>query len=376
MIRAVLDYVIIALKGKGEIIIGDAPIQGADFSQIVQNSQTDKLVSFLKKNTDIQIGIEDFRREITVRKDGVVIKRIFQNDNNYLKINLKQESCLSLISKFYEDFRVTNYDKDMMIKYHNPRDHIYVINKNVLDADVVISIPKLKSHRKAGFTCCLKNSIGINCQKDCLPHHRIRSLEEGGDAYEKASRLKRTKELVAEKFDKADTIVEQLFFKFLFKILNKLFQVFSIEKDIEGSWYGNDTIWRTILDINKILFYSNSKGELCNKQQRKLLYIVDGIIAGGGEGPLDSTDRHLGLLSVGENPLAVDLVISKIVGFDYKKILYLSRAVEDSVFFGDKFIPEKIPVKLNPDYSCMLKDIDINLGLEPSAGWKGHIECV
>jgi len=252
VIRAVLDYAIIALKGKGKIIIGDAPIQAADFSQIVQNSQTDKIVSFLKKNVDIQIGIEDFRREITVRKDGVVIKKIFQNDNNYLKINLKQESCLSLISKFYEDFRVTNYDKDMMKKYRNPRDHIYVINKNVLDADVVISIPKLKSHRKAGLTCCLKNSIGINCQKDCLPHHRIRSIEEGGDAYEKASRLKRTKELVAEKFDKADTIAEQLFYKFSFKILNKLFQVFSIEKDIEGSWFGNDTIWRTILDINKM----------------------------------------------------------------------------------------------------------------------------
>jgi len=89
-------------------------------------------------------------------------------------------------------------------------------------------------------------------------------------------------------------------------------------------------------------------------------------------------ENHIGYKqnAAGENPLAVDLVISMVVGFDYKKILYLSRAVEDSVFFGGKFIPEKIPVKLNSDDSFMLKDIDINLGLEPSAGWKGHIECV
>jgi len=44
---------------------------------------------------------------------------------------------------------VTNYDKGKMLKYHNTSDHIYVIEKSVLDADFVVSMPKLKSHRKA-----------------------------------------------------------------------------------------------------------------------------------------------------------------------------------------------------------------------------------
>jgi len=31
----------------------------------------------------------------------------------------------------------------------------------------------LKLHRKAGITCALKNLIGINGNKEYLPHHRL-----------------------------------------------------------------------------------------------------------------------------------------------------------------------------------------------------------
>ena len=52
-----------------------------------------------------------------------------------------------------------------------------------------------------------------------------------------------------------------------------------------GNWHGNDTIWRTIVDLNKILFFSKKDGFLSNEIQRKYFAIVDGIIGGEGNGP-------------------------------------------------------------------------------------------
>jgi len=36
----------------------------------------------------------------------------------------------------------------------------------------------------------------------------------------------------------------------------------------DGNWYGNDTIWRTILDLNKVLAYTDKNGVLRDRPQR------------------------------------------------------------------------------------------------------------
>ncbi|MFC1816272.1 DUF362 domain-containing protein [Thermodesulfobacteriota bacterium] len=373
IIRPILDYAIIALKGKGQIIIGDAPIQSADFSGILAKSEIESVVSFLRERSGIDIKIEDFRREITMIKDNLVVDRIFEHGSDFIAVNLRGKSFLSPISNDYRNFRVTNYDKDKMVKYHNERDHIYVIHQTILEADAVISLPKLKSHRKAGLTCCLKNSVGINCQKDCLPHHRKYSVEEGGDAYRKASFLKRIKEHLYEKFDKTHSLTAQQSYLFFIRVLNWLIKILSIENDFEGSWYGNDTVWRTILDINRILFFADSEGRVHEEPQRKLLYLVDGIVAGEREGPLEPTNRHLGLMAVGENPLDVDLAISRIIGVDYTKIPSLDQAVRTSFLWDSAKDVGDLSVCYNNN-DIRLDEFDLNLHLEPSAGWKGHIE--
>ena len=39
----------------------------------------------------------------------------------------------------------------------------YCISEACLEADVIINLPKPKTHRKAGFTGALKNMIGVVC---------------------------------------------------------------------------------------------------------------------------------------------------------------------------------------------------------------------
>ena len=50
-------------------------------------------------------------------------------------------------------------------------------------ADVVINLPKLKTHKKTGVTISLKNMVGINGYRNCLPHHTIGTPDASGDEF-------------------------------------------------------------------------------------------------------------------------------------------------------------------------------------------------
>ncbi len=105
-----------------------------------------------------------------------------------------------------------------------------------------------------------------------------------------------------------------------------------------GRRHGNDTISRTTVDVNKLLFYADKSGVLQNHVQRKMLVLVDGVVAGQAEGPLSPQRADCGLVVGGCNPVAVDLVCSRISGFDYERIPTLTRALNPKkyqLFGGD-----------------------------------------
>src|SRR6185295_10457402 len=96
----------------------------------------------------------------------------------------------------------------------------------------------------------------------------------------------------------------------------RVLRVSGDELSVEGSWSGNDTIWRTALDLNRILVYGRADGTLADSPQRRVLHIVDAVIAGQGDGPLSPSPLPLGLLVAGENPAAVDWVGAILLGYD------------------------------------------------------------
>ena len=58
-----------------------------------------------------------------------------------------------------------------------------MISRTALQSDVFINLPKLKTHKKVGVTLNLKNLVGINGNKNWLPHYAIGSPEENGDQF-------------------------------------------------------------------------------------------------------------------------------------------------------------------------------------------------
>jgi hypothetical protein len=276
----------------------------------------------------------------------------------------------------YKKYRVTNYDKDEMMLHHNKNKNEYMIPNSVLNADVIINLPKLKSHCKAGMTCALKNLIGIAGSKDWLPHHRVGSLEEGGDEYLHKSIRKSILTRLAEKRDVTTEIYYLIPIKLLHHLIYATKWIFPYrDQYFAGSWYGNDTIPRTTIDLNKIIFYSDKSGILKDKIQRTMFIIVDAIIAGEKEGPLAPSHKKCGLLAAGYNPVAVDLVCSRLMGFDYEKIPTFKYALKAKRYklFGGKPSGIKILSDKSKNFDSLFNAF--NCDFVSSDGWKGHIEC-
>jgi hypothetical protein len=143
-----------------------------------------------------------------------------------------------------------------------------------------------------------------------------------------------------------------------------------------GNWYGNDTTWRMVLDLNRILAYGDATGGWPPRPPRRFFSVVDGIVAGEGNGPLDPRPRPTGMIIAGSNPVAVDLACARILGFDYGKLPMLRRALDGGDLPLVAFSYDDILIRSNePALDRPLAALSGPLlGFEPHFGWKGHVE--
>lgn len=300
-----------------EVIVGDAPLQTCDFSALLKETHLDEWAETRTKTDPRFKGVKDFRRTVAQYVDGV---RIAEEDRipeaNYVLFDLGSESLLEPITDDTDDFRVTCYDPRLLAKTHGKGRHRYLLAREVLEADVVINLPKLKTHKKAGITCALKNLIGINGNKEYLPHHRIGGADLGGDCYPGKSRVKRMLEYAADQQNLSDSGTKGRVWGGVATQLNRVLHLMGDNLGIEGSWSGNDTIWRTGLDLNRILLYGQADGSLAASARRRVVHVTDAIVAGQGDGPLSPQPLSLGLLFAGNNAACIDWFGAQLLGYD------------------------------------------------------------
>lgn len=379
IVAAVLDYVIIALKGAGKIVVGDAPMQECDFENLIEKSGYRKLIEFYKKKlqeTGVSIELVDFRGLRSQRVHGINISE--ETETMGKVIDLADESeFFGESDDYFEKIRITNYDPDILKKHHNKDKNEYFVNDNILKADVIINMPKPKTHRKAGVTISLKNLVGINCRKEYLPHHANGSIAEGGDEYLEKSFLKHCLDRLNDKRNyysqtaksyKKVWIINK-FTRVIYELINRGRK----DKYYEGSWYGNDTISRTIVDLNKILFYADKNGKVCNKKQRKYLIVADMIISGEKEGPVAPSPKNVGIIAMGDDPVCFDEAILELMGAKREYIHTIDHA-RDTVGTLELTENDSIPYLIsnverwNNKTICELTDSDL-LYFIPTSGW-------
>ena len=152
-------------------------------------------------------------------------------------------------------------------------------------------------------------------------------------------------------------------------------KVVGADNNYEGSWHGNDTVWRMSLDLQRVLHYGRADGTLADHVQRTVLTITDAIIAGQGDGPLAPTPSKLGVMTLGVNTAAVEWVHALLMGLDPQRIPLTREA----------FVPHRYPLTHFPPNDIVIRvdgrpvaasEIFAQHGyaFRAPSGWQGHCE--
>ena len=355
----------------GHVIIGDAPIQACDFDRLVTKQWRLEVAAI----ATCPFEIIDFRRTV-MRKGGLSEGQDTQvrGDENYILFDLGRESLLEPVSQPENRFRITCYDPDLLADKHRPGKHQYLLCREPFEADVIINLPKLKTHKKAGMTAALKNLVGLNGNKEYLPHHRLGGTKEGGDCYPGFSPLKKMAEYCLDEANR--TIGAEACTTWL-KRSSRLLRVHGKfgNPEIEGGWYGNDTVWRMALDLNRLLLYGRLDGTLSDEPQRKIYTITDAIVAGESEGPLAPSPVFFGVMTFAESSAFADLVHANLMHFTPESIPMVSEAFKPFRYPLVGQAPEKCEIRYDGKSLSQTEASSI-LGrdFKPSRGWEGRIE--
>ncbi len=406
VIRAVLDYVYLAAGPEADIAIADAPLQGADFARVAADAGLPEIQEFYRDVLKCEIKVIDLRQiRAVIDEDSSLIRRVERlpgDPQGYCEIDLGAASRLHEIDAANRNRNNVNrhsvdphYDNPRYIvgdysaavtnlRHRGPR-HSYVVSRSALDADAVICVPKLKTHSKTGLTVCLKNMVGIIGSKDCLPHHRLGNSGQGGDEFPDDYPVRWR--LSGRAHDLLQGRVPVPLWRAIRRLAGAWLGAGTPHNGAgkasgfypSGGWHGNDTIWRTVDDLNRILFfYSPQKEAIQRQRQRRYFAVVDGITAMEGNGPLRGIPKTTGLILGGDDPLAIDIVAAAVMGFDWKRIALLrgiadtAQAPKYSAFNGDLLSVELLSNV--PSWNLVEALECEHFSFRPPAGWRDSVE--
>jgi len=377
VIESVASWAAKQLDGQGSITICDAPQTDSSFEKLRSYCGFDKMLERLSAQfPKVKFSLLDLRPEEWHSVDGVVVSKKSQTGDPLGNTQV----CLNEASEFVNfngqgKLYGASYDTEETNRRHSDQRHDYLLCRTPMDADVLINLPKLKTHKKVGLTCALKNLVGINANKNWLPHHTEGTPENGGDQFPVATTKARLEQRWmgnAKRWLKDKPGVSRLFVPF--KRMGRLY--FGDTQNVvrSGNWHGNDTCWRMVLDLNKCLFYFDGEGKRRTKPI-KYLTVVDGIIGGEGNGPMSPDPVKSGVILAGTHPVAVDVVAATLMGFDWQKLRLLKNAFAMKELNFTPFRPSDIEVRSNkPEWNGRIEDLEDLLAFKPHFGWVGAIE--
>jgi uncharacterized protein (DUF362 family) len=371
------------------ITIGDCPVQSCDWDLLCRQSGLDRLKERYKNRAGPAVSFLDLRQERYRVVQGFLEKDPpgdYGDPHGYCETDLGITSFLDEISAHRGAFRVSDYDPRKTAREHHKGIHRYCVCKTILEADLFINLPKMKTHKKAGITGALKNLVGVNGNKAHLAHHRERSAAAPPDKFppdvsfwfilhEHARRLLQKRSAG------------------LFRMARGIWQLVKKNGNIKmsgqetpensnryfltpGSWYGNDTIWRMVYDINRIVRYADKNGRMQDAPARAYLSIMDGIIAGEGCGPLNPQAVDAGVLLVSDDPFQMDMTAAHLMGFSSGKIRQLAYHKRFNDVEWGALSPDEIMVQIEGGLPQPLSSLKPVKQFDPPPGWAGHIEAV
>ena len=185
VIEAVTRWAAERLEGRGSITICDAPQTDSSFATLRAYCGLDELVNRCRRDfPGLEIALLDLRPEEWHAIDGVTVSTTALPGDPLGSTHVHLDTASEFVGypgcgRLYG----ASFDLAETNARHTGTRHEYLLCRTPMEADVFINLPKLKTHKKVGLTCALKNLVGINGHKDYLPHFRFGSPKDGGDEY-------------------------------------------------------------------------------------------------------------------------------------------------------------------------------------------------
>jgi uncharacterized protein (DUF362 family) len=382
IIRAVADYVWKAIGLRGKIILADAPQTDASFSRMVSLLGLDSIRDFYRAQ-DLDFEIIDLRREEWTTRENVVVERKPLPANAYGEIafDLGQRSEFADHSGTGHYYGA-DYDSGVVNAHHSGGRHEYLVAGCAIRCDVIFSLPKLKTHKKAGVTASLKNLVGVNADKNWLPHHTEGAPAQGGDEHPHPDLKHRTERNVASRLRKF-SLTFPVAGPWMLRLARKIGRpVFGDTESVirSGNWWGNDTVWRMCLDLNKIIFYGNPDGTFRDgsaENRKRHFVLVDGILAGEGSGPMNPDPVSAGMVLFGVHPPSVDAACAYLMGFDPDKVPIVRQAFQcRDLPLADHNWNDIHVVSNHASWNRPINSIEDHeaFHFKPHFAWKGRVE--
>lgn len=380
LVRQVCEYVCSKLKGQGRVTICDAPQTDSSFKRISELLGLNQIAEDCTRRYGVPVEVVDLRNEEWENREGVICSRksIPGDPEGAIAFNLGDQS---LFYGFHGEGRYygADYDSGVVNQHHRGATQEYLICGTPVKADVFINLPKLKTHKKTGVTLNLKNLVGINADKNWLPHHTEDSPGNGGDQFPDLTLKRKMEQIAVRSARKLALQVPVLGPMITRKLRRAGTRAFGGNDTVirSGNWYGNDTTWRMALDLNRCLLYGNPDGTLRKDSPKRYYSIVDGIIGMEGSGPMQGDPVFSNVYIAGCDPVAVDMVAARVMGFDWRKIPIIREAFGLKDLPITSLSPEDVVVASDrPEWNGRFLDIENRdfLQFKPHFGWAGHIE--
>ena len=180
--------------------------------------------------------------------------KIYIGESSFMDTDIAfKKSGIEKVAKKYGKLII--FEQDKLVKIKDSKAKVlknFYLSKTLKDVDLIINIPKLKTHQLTKFTGAIKNLYG------CIPGGMKQKLHKKAGNEKKFSSL--------------------------------------------------------LVDI-----YQNIKPEI---------NIMDGVIGMEGKGPTSGKPKKAGYILASKNSVGLDVVSSKLIGYNPKKILVIKEAVE------------------------------------------------
>jgi uncharacterized protein (DUF362 family) len=310
-LRPIIDYVYRACGRRGRILLAEGPWAAGIFDRLVVTTGIQAMVEHLAAVHGVPIVLEDLNKA--------------SRETTPL-VDLRSASELRSVERVWHDAH-----GEVLQEEDDPGVGRYRIAPSVLEADAIICVPKAKVHCSGGVTLAMKNMIGI--------------IPAWDGPYERA-------------------------------VLKDCAHTSDVDQaaGARGMYLENDTIWRSMTDLNRIMLYADRQGVLRTQRQRRYLAIVDGIVA-AEESQYNPRPYPLNTVVIGSDPVTVDAVTARCMGFDPRLLKSVTKAAGESDFPLGPAHPSRIKVtvsngeRLSPLYRHALTP-ELHV-----FSWEGHLEA-